>query len=426
MKNIKTLIWPFLLCLTTSSCVYEPPSWTPDGKKIVVGALYNNEKGKEEYQFFSMDVTSGKSQKISQFTEEKNGICPRLSPDGSKLAFLYRNNPEAPQNKMNLCVMNASGGKVTALVELTRDEENSFYTGITWSSNGSWIAAPHFNSEKKIHEMVLVSLQEAAKKLSGEYSQMLPSWAKNENRFAYLVIKEKSYDLCVYEMKSGASKIVLHDLKLPAKHRKELLAFLAPSWAPDNTSIAYINGSQIETVNVQTGERHQLTHGRSAKVSVEWSPNGKYLAFMKVKITLKNPNYGESQSDIAIIDLKGENAKILTSLEGEAYLPRWSPSGEKIAFLFAEGDRVLSLPAVTDLEGQVQFFPVNGDQKIRLAKYEFEHESPTDTTHTEAKKWLQEVIQENPKTKWAEEAEKFLQVLEEDLKKKSSEVPAKL
>jgi hypothetical protein len=114
----------------------------------------------------------------------------------------------------------------------------------------------------------------------------------------------------------------------------------------------------------------------------------------------------QSSSKLILTNREGTEIKVLANLPGESYLPQWSPDGKKIAFLFAYQDFLSFLPAVSDLDGNIEFFPVNGHQKISLGHYYLTDANPLNWE--KGKKMLAEVIQENPKTKWAASAEDIL------------------
>src|SRR5574341_379945 len=135
MKKLALVAGVFLIYGVNTSCIYETPYWTPDGKKLLFGALFQNPKGEDEYQFFLLDITSGKSEQISQFLPEKSGVYPTLSPDGTKIAYYYHDE-EMPEDKMELRVMNISGSDPKKIMDLAKEKERYHYTTNPWSPKG--------------------------------------------------------------------------------------------------------------------------------------------------------------------------------------------------------------------------------------------------------------------------------------------------
>jgi dipeptidyl aminopeptidase/acylaminoacyl peptidase len=80
------------------------------------------------------------------------------------------------------------------------------------------------------------------------------------------------------------------------------------------------------------GDLHRLTacpgsacdeHGAA------WSPDGRHIAFVTTDET--------GQTEIAVSDNDGRGAKTITAARGPVDTPRWSPAGDRLAFLYAEG-----------------------------------------------------------------------------------------
>src|SRR5208282_4266119 len=80
------------------------------------------------------------------------------------------------------------------------------------------------------------------------------------------------------------------------------------------------------------GDVHRLTacpgsacdeHGAA------WSPDGRRIAFVTTDAS--------GQTQIAVSDNDGREAKAITAARGPVDTPRWSPAGDRLAFLYAEG-----------------------------------------------------------------------------------------
>jgi Tol biopolymer transport system component len=267
MKKFLVLLFLSFTCL---SCIYENPQWTPDGKKLICGVFYDDANGDDQYQFFSVDLTSKKAVPLTQFIESKSGVAPSLSPDGSQIAYFFHEESMG-EKRMDLHVMNVDGSADRPLLELAKEEDRAEYTLKPWNPDGKTLAVQNFNSQKSAYEILLVDLKGSKRTLSGLQSFVLPSWSPDGKFLAYLVKKEKTYDLVVTEPDSLESKTLAKDIPLPVKRNKELLPFLVPAWSSDGKTIAYVNDHQIAMIDVETTRRKDITQGKGFKVYPQWS-----------------------------------------------------------------------------------------------------------------------------------------------------------
>ena len=103
-----------------------------------------------------------------------------------------------------------------------------------------------------------------------------------------------------------------------------------PAWSPDGSRIAFKDASgQISVMNADGTGRTTLTTGSGSDPA--WSPDGSSIVFARYE------EVSECLSLRALfrMDASGEGSGLtpLTSVSGDAHLPRWSPDGSKIAFI---------------------------------------------------------------------------------------------
>ena len=419
LKRINVWLAMALIYWGSVSCIYELPQWTPDGQKIVLGCLYNNEKGNEQYQFFLLDLSSGKAQQLTQFTSDKNGICPSLSPDGKKIAFYYRDEETMGENQIELRVMDLGGSESKKVVDLQREDGKFVYASDFWSPDGKWIVFESLDPTGEKSRIFMTDLEGRKKNLTEGFFAILPSWSPDSSKIACLEVdpaKPDIYNLLVIDVNDLSKKVLARGVSMPRKHRKEVRGFMVPAWSPDGNKIAFVSGRQITIFNLTSQESRKITRGKSFKLYPRWSPKGDQIVFMKVKVFKEEPAYGDSSSEICLIHSDGSDAKVLTTFKGEAYLPQWSPSGDRVAFLFARRGEVSFLLGVVDLEGKVVFYPLNGFQKNGLASYylSLDTEEDSGARHAQARELLDEVLKDDLKTQWAEEADKILSSMKEE------------
>jgi len=110
-----------------------------------------------------------------------------------------------------------------------------------------------------------------------------------------------------------------------------------PQVAPDGSRVAFLKvtvnekrdgyNTSIWIVSTTTGETKQLTSG-TRDSSPRWSPDGKYLVFVRVPEKDGRPD----QPQLFMLSMDGGEAWQFTSLPRGAGGPQWSPDGKTIAF----------------------------------------------------------------------------------------------
>jgi dipeptidyl aminopeptidase/acylaminoacyl peptidase len=104
---------------------------------------------------------------------------------------------------------------------------------------------------------------------------------------------------------------------------------------------AYVN--QVWLANVETGQSFQLTRGKKSSDSPQWSPNGRWLAFVSEREVMVPPAPSTAEKSekaeskpgarqIWLISPQGGEAWMLTSHETSVGSFKWSMDGKQIAF----------------------------------------------------------------------------------------------
>lgn len=82
-------------------------------------------------------------------------------------------------------------------------------------------------------------------------------------------------------------------------------------------------------VDLATGQVRQLTHGDGYEHSIDWSPDGREILFLRNEEPDPDRFFNY---DISAVDVATGEIRRITRRESTVYRPRWSPDGRHIAF----------------------------------------------------------------------------------------------
>jgi Tol biopolymer transport system component len=105
----------------------------------------------------------------------------------------------------------------------------------------------------------------------------------------------------------------------------------SPTWSPDNIRIAFTFDGDIYVRAAGGSERTNLTNSPNDDVEPKWSPGGDKIAYL---------SQGESTADIYVINPDGTGKTNLTNLPARYIDIEWSPDGTKIAFASNRSQRL--------------------------------------------------------------------------------------
>ena len=172
----------------------------------------------------------------------------------------------------------------------------------------------------------------------------------NLQRFSFFAV------LCVGLAASGFAQTKRFDLDASSK----LVRLSDPNIAPDGKSIVVVVAranyeenrweNELLLVDVATGAQRALTSGRNDVSQPRWSPNGDRLAFVT-----NAPTGKESKPQIFVLAMNGGEAKRITNAPNGVQHYAWKPDGSEIAFVTADdspnkkiGDREIAFEVGND------------------------------------------------------------------------------
>lgn len=252
---------------------YDAPAVKlPDGLSGML-IFAGDQKEAERRDFYAFNLDAGGE--LIQLTEGlgRGSSCPRLSPDGTQLAFVYDG------SLSDLLVINL---KDASLTNLTNDAKVSIEQFCAdWSPDGSQIV---FSSAKKDS--------------ANNWIQQIYSIQPNGSGLTQLTantIEEEDYQ--------------------------------NPVWSPDGQHIAFISDILSATVYQINADGSDLTSPWEIEAIVQdfhWSPDGTKIVYA----------CNGSSNGVCLMNSDGSTPAALTDNSfGDIYYTAWSPDGSKIAFI---------------------------------------------------------------------------------------------
>jgi Tol biopolymer transport system component/predicted Ser/Thr protein kinase len=251
------------------------PSWTSDGKKVVVSdkaAAIHTVHTVPNSSLWAVDLKTGEKQKLET---RGDAIMPNCSPNGYRIAFWYVADGKLP----NIATIPADGGEPVIIAESDASDWNP-----VWSPDGKYL---YFSSDRKgSMNLWRVSVDE----------------------------------------KTGAQLGEPESVTTPSKYLRHITV------SRDGKTIGYVRyesqsnvqGISFDTKTLKvTGEAAYITRGDREVGNPVLAPDGELFV-------ARNPT--RTQEDLVVFDKKGENWRNLTDDKFRERLPRWSPDGKKIAF----------------------------------------------------------------------------------------------
>jgi TolB protein len=270
-------------------------------------------KSAESRNFYAVDLV--RPSEAIQLSEgmKRTSACPRLSPDGTRLAFTYGGLGQG------LFVINVDG---SGLVNVTSDGTlGSVDFCADWSPDGNrlvFTAATEVNHDW-INQVYVINadgsnLTQLTNSTSENDSYDNPSWSPDGSRIAFLsnslvqhitVMNADGSDLTVFDQIEGIARNV--------------------RWSPDGTQLVFAChegldgiGERVCVVNSDGTKPARLTDDSLDRIwYTDWSPDGTKIVFIAEK---------DDESNLFVMNSDGTELTQVTQLEGiEPLWVSWYP-----------------------------------------------------------------------------------------------------
>ena len=279
--------------LTTSPDPEHTPRWSPDGQRLAF--LSSRQDTREVDQVWILDRDGGEAERV---TDLPGGVSDLAwAPDGKRLALIA-----SDPDPYRLPPGGDTTGQRPQPIVIDRfrfkEDESGYLTNL------------------RDHLYILdLATRRTELVTPGDYDEVAPAWSPDGGSIAFVsrrrpeFDRDDNYDLYVVDATPGATPRQL--TTFAGEDMNPAWGNRAPSWSPDGTLLAYVQGGRPELI---------------------------YYGGQKV----------------AVVPVAGGPAGVLTgSLDRNVLSPTWSPDGRSLLFLL-EDDRVYHLARVPAGGGAVE------------------------------------------------------------------------
>lgn len=329
------------------------PSWSPDGKQIVVSTWGRDQPTTRPDRGMSLDTVDVQTRTRTELAKIE-ATQPTWSPNGHRIAYWFYT---GTYGRRDIATIPAGGGEP---VVVAKDFAVSNWNPV-WSPDGKFL---YFVSSRAGNlNFWRVAIDERTGIVSGEPEPVVtPSnfsrhiaFSRDGKRMAYVQTRNTS-NIQAVNFDSAALKTVGEPFWITKGDRE----IIRPELSSDGTRFVMriIRPTQddIVTVNRDGSEWRDVTNDEPFDRYIRWSPDGKRFAFTSDR------NGG---GQVWVSNSDGTGMKQLTfSNESDAAtgFPVWSPDGTKLAVFLRDtaflidsssGERLSTLPNPPDSKGMV-------------------------------------------------------------------------
>ncbi|MEW6062516.1 MAG: S9 family peptidase, partial [Bacteroidota bacterium] len=322
------------------------PQLSPDGKTIAyVVTVVDKAANKTNSDIWLIPVTGGTASQLTN--SPKHDRHPRWSPDGKSILFESNRN-----GSFQLYLIDVATGQTTQLTNISTEA-----TGAIWSPDGKKIAFlssvfPEFSDKPFAVADSLNKAKQEARDNSAVKARII---TKLLYRHWDSWVDDKRQHLFVMNADGTNLRNVTPGDRDAAPTSSTFSAGDDYDFSPDGKELAYTatpipvreeawsTNHDIYAVNLETGERKQITTNPAADGFPRYSPDGKYLAYRaqsragfeadRWQLMLLDRSTGKTKSitpnfdtNIDAFTWSADSKTIYTAAEEKANTPLWSIS----------------------------------------------------------------------------------------------------
>ncbi|HYP49806.1 MAG TPA: hypothetical protein VEQ34_02615, partial [Pyrinomonadaceae bacterium] len=298
------------------------PSWSPDGKEIVVSSFGRDEPTVHpsgEHALWIVNAESGAKRELLKI----KASLPSWSPSGKRIAFwFYTGN----FSRRDIATVSAEGGEP---VVITKDFAVSNWNPV-WSPDGNFL---YFVSSKagnqnfwrvRIDETSGAVLSEPEPVVTpSKYSRHL-NFSRDGRRLIYVQTNNQS-NIQGAEFDLKTEKIIGEPFWITQGDREIARAELSPDGSRFVMRLIRRTQDDIVTVSRDGRDWRDVTNDEPFDRYVRWSPDGKQFAF--------GSDRGQEGGNVWMCNADGTNLRQITFPDARHKnynFPIWSPDGNRL------------------------------------------------------------------------------------------------
>ncbi|MBI3364085.1 MAG: S9 family peptidase [Ignavibacteriae bacterium] len=310
------------------------PQFSPDGKWVAFVTTVVDKPNNKTNSDIWIIPSDGRGEPRQLTNSPKHDRHPRWSPDGKSIAFESNRD-----GSYQIYIQNVDGGEARKLTSISTEANQAI-----WSHDRTTIAFvsavfPEF-SDKPYTESDALNKKKQDERDNGKVKARTmdkllyrhwDSWVDDKRQHIFIVPADGNGD--PRDVTPGENDAVPTSSTFSAGDDFDFspdgkeLAFTAPpiplreqAWRTDHN---------IYTVNLQTGERKQITTNPAADGYPRYSSDGKYLAYR----AQSRAGFEADRWQLMVYDRKKETVRSLTeNFDSNVEAFEWAPDGKKLYF----------------------------------------------------------------------------------------------
>ncbi|WP_114940281.1 S9 family peptidase [Mucilaginibacter endophyticus] len=306
------------------------PQLSPDGKWVAYSVSDVDTAKDRRVSHLWMQSFDGK-ESIQLTHGDEAASSPRWSPDGKYLSFLSSRDSKTGSQ---VWLIDRRGGEGAKLTNIKGD-----LSDYAWSPDGKRLVMVIGDPENKGKEEPKTPKPIVIDRY--HFKQDIVGYLQNLHSHLYLIdVATKKLDTLTSGNKDESS----------------------PVWSPDSKTIAFVSNrsadpdknqnTDIFTIDARPGASMlQLTTWKGRDGNPQWSPDGRYISYLRSTSDADYMMY--DQSVVCIMDVVGQNNKPLTlQLDRPAAAQIWTKDSKNIVFIVTD-DRTRYLANININNGKI-------------------------------------------------------------------------